>query len=268
VRLLLDRGANIHALDDYALQLSASNGYIDVTRLLLDRGANIHANDDEALRISAYNGHVEVVRLLLDRGANIHAEDDEALQTSAMWGYVKVVQLLLDRGANIHANNEASLRWGARNGHLEVVRLLLDSGAGIYSFNNERYYHTDNIRCLLSVYNVYHDDLQFLKAAKLFGLIRRPVNVKTLEQLCRKSIIIKLGCVSDKIELFLPNLAEKKFNSVVPDYLRVPPPHGQKFNCRLICFFDHTVKKVYEVAVGCQNLRAKVKRIRSGALTS
>jgi hypothetical protein len=192
-----------------------------VVRLLLDRGANIHALDDWVLRWGARNGHLEVVRLLLDSGADIHANNDEALRWSAEKGNLEMVRLLLDCGADIHADNDYALRYAAINGLLELVRLLLDRGAGIY---NERLYDTihHNVRRLLSVYNVYHHDLQFLKAAKLFGLIRRPVDVKTLEQLCRKSIVIKLGCVSNKIESFLPDVAAKKFNLVVPDYLRVP----------------------------------------------
>jgi hypothetical protein len=70
----LDRGANIHALDDdNALRYAAENGHIETVKLLLDRKADIHAMDDYALRYAAHNGHTETVKLLLDRGANIHA---------------------------------------------------------------------------------------------------------------------------------------------------------------------------------------------------
>jgi ankyrin repeat protein len=54
--------------NDDELQVAARKGHLEVVRLLLDRGANIHAGDDCALRLAAYYRHLEVVRLLLDRG--------------------------------------------------------------------------------------------------------------------------------------------------------------------------------------------------------
>ena len=40
-----------------------------IVELLLNRGANIHADDDYALRLAAKNGHRETVELLLNRDA-------------------------------------------------------------------------------------------------------------------------------------------------------------------------------------------------------
>jgi hypothetical protein len=195
VRLLLDRGANIHASNDQALRCSAENGHLEVVRLLLDRGANIHADNDEALRWSAYNGdngHLEVLRLLLDCGANIHANDDEALRISAGCGYVEVVRLLLDRGANIHASNDEVLRWSASSGDVEVVRLLLDRGALL----PERYMISTSCMNLIRIY--IHDDSLFVKQCRVFGVLRR--HAHSLEELCRKAILVYTRCLPDKIE--------------------------------------------------------------------
>ena len=192
VRVLLDRGVNIHTLDDEALRMSAYHGHLEVVRLLLDHGANIHPDNDEALRWSAEFGHLEVVRLLLDRGANIHAVDVYALRESAVNGSVEVVRLLLDRGANIHASNDEVLRWSASSGDVEVVRLLLDRGALL----PERYMISTSCMNLIRIY--IHDDSLFVKQCRVFGVLRR--HAHSLEELCRKAILVYTRCLPDKIE--------------------------------------------------------------------
>jgi ankyrin repeat protein len=195
VKEILDRGADIHAYDDFALQLSARYGHVEVVRLLLDRGANIHADNDYALRLSAEYGHIEVVRLLLDRGANIHADDDKALRLSVWCGHVEVVRLLLDHGANIHAVNDWALRWSGKNGHVEVVRLLLDRGALL---SKEKMYSITNENCIKLIRVYIHDDSLFVKQCQMIGALRR--HVHSLEELCRKAILVYSGCLPDKIE--------------------------------------------------------------------
>jgi len=71
-----------------------------MVRLLLDNGANIHALNDQSLIFASLSGHLEVVRLLLDRGANIHTKNDRALYYAFKFNNKKVVKLLLSRGAN------------------------------------------------------------------------------------------------------------------------------------------------------------------------
>lgn len=74
VRLLLDRGADVHAAHD-ALPIAAEHGFIDLCILLLDRGADVHAHDERALRNARRNGHTAVIALLLERGA-LEPEED------------------------------------------------------------------------------------------------------------------------------------------------------------------------------------------------
>ncbi len=62
---LVEKGANIHADDDYALRYSARYGHFQVVKYLVENGANIHANDDLALHWSAECGHIEVVKFLV-----------------------------------------------------------------------------------------------------------------------------------------------------------------------------------------------------------
>jgi len=80
-----------------ALRSASENGHLEVVRLLLDRGAEIHAGEDYSLRWASHNGRLEVVRLLLDRGAEIHARNDEALRFAKSYGHLEVVELLRGR---------------------------------------------------------------------------------------------------------------------------------------------------------------------------
>jgi len=67
VKYLVENGADIHAYNDEALQLSTKKGHIGVVKFLVENGANIHVNDDIALRWSAENGHTEIVEYLKEK---------------------------------------------------------------------------------------------------------------------------------------------------------------------------------------------------------
>jgi ankyrin repeat protein len=124
VHLLLDAGADIHTMRDYALQKASIYGHHIVVRILLDAGADVHANKDWALRAASGVGHLEVVRILLEAGADVHAGHNEALQEAARNGHHEVVRILLEAGANAR-----SLDFFFDKRHYwEVVRLLLAAG--------------------------------------------------------------------------------------------------------------------------------------------
>ena len=57
--------------------------HVDIVQLLLERGANVHANNDYALRWASRRGYINVVRILVLHGANIHADDDYAIRLAA-----------------------------------------------------------------------------------------------------------------------------------------------------------------------------------------
>jgi ankyrin repeat protein len=104
VARLLAAGADVHAVDDWALRLAAQNGHDAVVARLLAAGADVHAYDDQALRLAAMHGHDVVVARLLAAGADVHAEDDFALRMAAIHGHdAVVVRLLAAGGANVHA---------------------------------------------------------------------------------------------------------------------------------------------------------------------
>jgi ankyrin repeat protein len=96
--------------DGSLLRWASQNGHIEVVKLLLEKGANIHADDDFSLRIASQQGHLEVVKLLIENGANVNAQDDYSLRWASQNGHIEVVKLLLENGADIHAVGDLSLR--------------------------------------------------------------------------------------------------------------------------------------------------------------
>ena len=109
---------------------------IDTFEYLIEKGANIHANNDYVFRWSAENGHLDVVKYLIEKGADVHADNDCALRWSAENGHLDVVKYLIEKDANVHVDNDYALRWSAENGHLDVVKYLIENGANIHADND------------------------------------------------------------------------------------------------------------------------------------
>ena len=128
VKYWLEKGADLHSMNDSALRWAAYYGYLEIVKYLLEQGADLHADSDWALRLSALNGHLEVVKFLLERGADLHADDDQALEWAAEYDHLQVVNYLVEQGANLHAKNDYAFRLAALYGHLEVVKYLLEQG--------------------------------------------------------------------------------------------------------------------------------------------
>ncbi len=61
-------------------------GHTDTVKPLLDRGADIHAEGDSALELAAESGLNDLAALLIERGAYVHARDSRALETAAAKG--------------------------------------------------------------------------------------------------------------------------------------------------------------------------------------
>jgi uncharacterized protein len=169
VRCLLDRGADINAVDwsgQSALSNSAVERHTDAFDLLLSRGARrgivdaLALNDAALLEdllnkelrcdsdvdwlsdgrvrlamLAAGRGNEAIVRLLLDRGAAHFQEwcdDQTLLAEAARHGHIAVARLLIDRGADLHAvgrDGLTPLAWATREGREEVAYMLKLAGA-------------------------------------------------------------------------------------------------------------------------------------------
>ena len=107
-----------------ALVLTGFMPIEEAIRLAIQAGADVHAVDDQALRYASQDGHLPVVEVLVTAGANVHAVDDQALRFASERGHLPVVEFLVKAGANVHADNDSALRWASASGHLAVVQFL------------------------------------------------------------------------------------------------------------------------------------------------
>ena len=141
LRALLDADpalANTWAGDGFfPLGLAAFFGQTDAVRLLLDRGADVHAVARNAMKVTAMNAaaaansrRAEVARLLLDYGATVDARQEGGwtpLHAAAQSGDVELVTLLLARGADPALANDYGKTAAAlaeEKGHAEVLKLV------------------------------------------------------------------------------------------------------------------------------------------------
>ncbi|HLK60229.1 MAG TPA: ankyrin repeat domain-containing protein [Chthonomonadaceae bacterium] len=145
-RLLLDRGANVHAgrsrgkySGETPLILAARYNDLDTLKLLLARGARVNETsyDGTALVVAGLYGDLPLIRYLIRKGARVNARSDDgetALINAAGEGKYENVKILLAAGANPNLKRQdgvTALMEAVRNGDEDVVRLILNAGANI-----------------------------------------------------------------------------------------------------------------------------------------
>ena len=131
VKLLIKKGADIHALCDWAIICASRGGHIDIVELLINSGSNIHARNHSPIIYASQNGHSSIVKLLIESGANIFALDNEAIIYASRYGHLSMVKLLIDLGVDVHAQNNQAIIEALRNGHSSIVKLLIEAEANI-----------------------------------------------------------------------------------------------------------------------------------------
>ena len=159
VRLLLDHGANVNAATKRkrtALLVAAmSDRSAPIVRLLIARGADVHATDfvkTTALRAATLGNDTETIRIMVDAGVDVNAADLPGitpLMMAAGWsGNLMAVKMLLAKGANVNAVSAPVMGLPSKNGPSEfglltpllmaapfgppdLIRTLLDAGADV-----------------------------------------------------------------------------------------------------------------------------------------
>ena len=172
IELLLDRGANLHALHSVArgaacgcspmdiepIDLALDRSDLETTRLLVTRGATCD------LPIAAALGDRDRILAILDHNpasiAGKRATGRRPLHTAIECGHRAIAMLLLDRGAD--PKLDSSLHTAASRGDLELVKLLLahgaDPNAHAFCGGNALFAaKTDEIRALLKVHKATLD---------------------------------------------------------------------------------------------------------------
>lgn len=144
VRLLIARGANVHAVSDHygstlqaAVQGPRSQARA-VVELLLKERADVNSRGGHygnALQAAARFSSPDVIELLLDNGADVNAQGGyygNALEAAcaSIGDDEEVVQLLLSRGADVNAEGGyygSALQSSAASGNPTTFRMLLES---------------------------------------------------------------------------------------------------------------------------------------------
>ncbi|MHA7841005.1 MAG: ankyrin repeat domain-containing protein [Gammaproteobacteria bacterium] len=152
LRLLKERGANIHALDEdgnNALYLASSfSGDVPTVTWLLElEGFGIESRDEcgrTAFLCAAAQGQLAVLNKLYELGADIKAVDNNgnnALHYAALYSNdVATVTWLLGLGElNIESRGyggKTAFLYAALQGHLDILKVLKDLGANIDAIDN------------------------------------------------------------------------------------------------------------------------------------
>lgn len=150
VKELLDKGADIHALNDEILAWASHCDNYDLVKLLVDRGADIHADSERALICASACGRYESVKLFLEKGADVHCRDDRALYVASKGGHYTVVKLLLENGANPNVPVPYENRMIARSGENGLVEYASDD-------------HQNQVPLFYAAYKGYYDVVEILK---------------------------------------------------------------------------------------------------------
>jgi ankyrin len=151
VRLLLDRGASVHATADDGgtpLHRAVASGHRadrETAYLLLDRGADAGRTNhrgETPLFAACAVGDTELAERLIHAGASVNsvaAGKVTPLHIAAEKGHTTLTQRLLAQGANPNAANYwngTPLHLAAREGHTEVARALLAGKAELLARDN------------------------------------------------------------------------------------------------------------------------------------
>jgi hypothetical protein len=133
---LLDRGADVHAKDDYgrtAIVHAADTRNAEAVRKLLEHGASIDDRDhnDQTLLMIAVNlREREIVKILLDASVDVNASSENgrtALMIAASGGMLEIARFLDEAGADLRARDQggrAALQYARSNGNAEFAEWL------------------------------------------------------------------------------------------------------------------------------------------------
>ena len=125
IELLLQQGVDAEERD-YMLQRAVGNGNFEVIKLLVDYGANIHAVD---LQSVCWTGHPFIIQYFLDRG--IDAETDFPFARALCYPrrrFLGIYMRYRDKIPSFKYQLNLALRYHAQKGNLKWVLLLLWAG--------------------------------------------------------------------------------------------------------------------------------------------
>ena len=146
VKFLLENGANVHGLDEWAhwtpLHGAAGHGQAKVMKILLANGADVNRCGRgklgaTPLYAATAKGKKEAMRILLENGADpdIKCESGQSpLLRAVLDEQIEIAEILLSCGADINrenANRGTALHVAVALDRPEIVKYLLSKGADV-----------------------------------------------------------------------------------------------------------------------------------------
>lgn len=139
VKFLLENGANTEIKDNNGWTPLISIAQLgkdrtDIARMILDKGANINAVDMDgfsSLHIAIDNQYLRLAKLLIEKGIDINIktklDKETALHKAVRNQYSEIVNLLLKNGAKVNIANSdglTALDIAKEEGFIEIAEVL------------------------------------------------------------------------------------------------------------------------------------------------
>ena len=115
-----------------AFEWALKNNNVELASRLIQSGADVTAVDNYAIRYAAKNGHTEVVKMLIEAGADVAADDNYAIRYATAYGHTEVVKLLIEAGADVTAD---TIIYATAYGHAEVAKMLIEARSDVDDYS-------------------------------------------------------------------------------------------------------------------------------------
>lgn len=104
-------------------------------KLLLEKGANIHYKKDQALINATENGDLDMIKLLIENGADVNAQYGAPLTASVDGGFFDNIKYLISKGANLELNEFNDLYLAAERGYLDILKYFLEEERSVERYD-------------------------------------------------------------------------------------------------------------------------------------
>lgn len=126
LKMLEQRGADLHACGQEALGLAAAAGWSAVIEHLVRQGVELAPAADELVIAAARNGHVEALKVLHRSGCSLEPCTQLQNELAARPARSAVLEYLGEKGALPTARNLARILRAIRSAHLPTVRTVFE----------------------------------------------------------------------------------------------------------------------------------------------
>jgi ankyrin repeat protein len=150
---LISKGADIHFMDNFALEVAVQYGNLnmlkwlvevikmslngrtdlmenaivyrhpELVRYLADKGVPITTH---SLSKIVYTGDIDLLKYAVSKGADLRADNDKIFQDSPYSKNLDMVKYLISQGVNIHANKDEVLFYAVRASTLDILKYLIE----------------------------------------------------------------------------------------------------------------------------------------------